>query len=107
MQSLNDLKSDLEILNEKVLTYNRQNKLAEEKHLLDENISAVNKKLIQMESSAKKLSNEIKEIELKLDAIQMPMSKSNTFCFNFFAKIDILYFLIIKITYIVKEKRCL
>lgn len=69
LQSLNDLKSDLEILNEKVLTYNRQNKLAEEKLLLlDENISAVNKKLIQMESSAKKLSNEIKEIELKLDA---------------------------------------
>ena len=69
LQSLNDLKSNLEILNEKVLTYNRQNKLAEEKLLLlDENISAVNKKLIQMESSAKKLSNEIKEIELKLDA---------------------------------------
>ena len=69
LQSLNDLKSELEILNEKVLTYNRQNKLAEEKLLLlDENISAVNKKLIQMESSAKKLSNEITEIELKLDA---------------------------------------
>ena len=69
LQSLNDLKSELEILNEKVLTYNRQNKLAEEKLLLlDENISAVNKKLIKMESSAKKLSNEITEIELKLDA---------------------------------------
>ena len=69
LQNLNDLKSKLEILNEKVLSYNRQNKLAEEKLLLlDENISAVNKKLIQMESSAKKLSNEITEIELKLDA---------------------------------------
>ena len=69
LQSLNDLKSELKILNEKVLTYNRQNKLAEEKlFLLDENISAVNKKLIKMESSAKKLSNEITEIELKLDA---------------------------------------
>ena len=69
LQSLNDLKSELEILNEKVLTYNRQNKLAEEKILLlDENISAVNKKLVKMESSAKKLSNEITEIELKLDA---------------------------------------
>ena len=69
LQSLNDLKSELEILNEKVLTYNRQNKLAEEKLLLlDENISAVNKKLIKMESSAKKLSNELTEIELKLDA---------------------------------------
>ena len=69
LQSLNDLKSELEILNEKVLTYNRQNKLAEEKLLLlDENISAVNKKLVKMESSAKKLSNEIIEIELKLDA---------------------------------------
>ena len=69
LQSLNDLKIELEILNEKVLTYNRQNKLAEEKLLLlDENISAVNKKLVKMESSAKKLSNEIIEIELKLDA---------------------------------------
>ena len=69
LQSLNDLKSELKILNEKVLTYNRQNKLAEEKLLLlDENISAVNKKLIKMESSAKKLSNEITEIELKVDA---------------------------------------
>ena len=69
LQSLNDLKNELKILNEKVLTYNRQNKLAEEKLLLlDENISAVNKKLIKMESSAKKLSNEITEIELKLDA---------------------------------------
>ncbi|MAI85727.1 MAG: hypothetical protein CMF99_00855 [Candidatus Marinimicrobia bacterium] len=69
LQNLNDLKSKLEILNEKVLSYNRQNKLAEEKLLLlDENISAVNKKLIKMESSAKKLSNEIIEIELKLDA---------------------------------------
>ena len=69
LQSLNDLKSELKILNEKVLTYNRQNKLAEEKLLLlDENISAVNKKLIKMESSAKKLSNQITEIESKLDA---------------------------------------
>ncbi len=69
LQSINDLKSELEILNEKVLSYNRQNKLAEEKLLLlDENISAVNKKLIKMESSAKKLSNEIAEIEIKLDA---------------------------------------
>jgi len=69
LQSLNDLKSELKILNEKVLTYNRQNKLAEEKLiLLDENISAVNKKLVKMESSAKKLSNKIIEIELKLDA---------------------------------------
>ena len=31
-------------------------------------IFAVNKKLVKMESSAKKLSNEIIEIELKLDA---------------------------------------
>ena len=69
LQSLNDLKSELEILNEKVLTYNRQNKLAEEKLLLlDENISAVNKKLVKMESLSKKLSNQIIEIELKLDA---------------------------------------
>ena len=69
LQSLSDLKSELKILNEKVLTYNRQNKLAEEKLLLlDENISAVNKKLIKIESSTKKLSNEITEIELKLDA---------------------------------------
>ena len=69
MQSLKDLKSELEILNEKVLSYNRQNKLAEEKLLLlDENISAVNKKLIKMENSTKKLSNEISELELKFDA---------------------------------------
>ena len=69
IQSLNDLKSELEILSEKVLSYNRQNKLAEEKLLLlDENISAVNKKLIKMESNADKLSNKITKIELKLDA---------------------------------------
>ena len=69
LQSLNNLKGELEILNEKVLSYNRQNKLAEEKLLLlDDNLSAVNKKLIKMESSAKKMSNEIAEIESKLDA---------------------------------------
>ena len=69
LQSLKDLKGELEILNEKVLTYNRQNKLAEEKYLLlDENITAINKKLIKMESSAKKMNNEIAEMELKLDA---------------------------------------
>jgi len=69
LQSLNDLKGELEIINEKVLSYNRQNKLAEEKLLLlDDNLSAVNKKLIKMESSAKKMSNEIAEIESKLDA---------------------------------------
>ena len=44
-------------------------KLTEEKLLLlDDNLSAVNKKLIKMESSAKKMSNEIAEIESKLDA---------------------------------------
>ena len=69
LESLNDLKGELEILNEKVLSYNRQNKLAEEKLLLlDENIAAINKKLLKMESSAKKMNNEIAELELKLDA---------------------------------------
>ena len=69
LQSLNDLKSELEILNEKVLSYNRQNKLAEEKYLLlDENITAINKKLIKMESTAKKINIKITEMELKLDA---------------------------------------
>ena len=69
LQSLNDSKGELEILNEKVLSYNRQNKLAEEKLLLlDENITAINKKLLKMESSAKKMNNEIAEMELKLDA---------------------------------------
>ena len=68
LNNLNDLKNELNILNEKVLSYNRQNKLSEEKLiLLDENIAAVNKKLIKIESSAKKLSNEIADIELKLD----------------------------------------
>ncbi|MFL3007290.1 MAG: hypothetical protein ACJZ10_04755 [Candidatus Neomarinimicrobiota bacterium] len=69
LESLNDSKGELEILNEKVLSYNRQNKLAEEKLLLlDENITAINKKLLKMESSAKKMNNEIAEMELKLDA---------------------------------------
>ena len=69
LQSLDDLRSELKILNEKVLSYKRENKLAEEKLLLlDENISAVNKKLIKMESSAEKLSNKITKIEVKLDA---------------------------------------
>tara|TARA_S200000501_G_scaffold360574_1_gene387834 strand:+ start:561 stop:1715 length:1155 start_codon:yes stop_codon:yes gene_type:complete len=69
LQILNDLKSELKILNEKVLTYNRQNKLAEEKNLLlDENITAINQKLIKMESTAKKINIKITEMELKLDA---------------------------------------
>ena len=69
LESLNDSKGKLEILNEKVLSYNRQNKLAEEKLLLlDENITAINKKLLKMESSVKKMNNEIAEMELKLDA---------------------------------------
>ena len=67
--NLDDLKSELEILNEKFLSFNRQNKLSEEKlNLLSENIDAVNKKLIRIESSRKKINNQILEIESKLNA---------------------------------------
>ena len=67
--NLDDLKSELEILNEKFLSFNRQNKLSEEKlNLLSENIDAVNKKLIRIESSGKKINNQILEIESKLNA---------------------------------------
>ena len=67
---LNDLKNEMDILNEKYLSINRQNKLTEEKlDLLSENINAVNKKLIRIESSGKKVSNQILEIESRLDSI--------------------------------------
>ena len=55
---------------EKYLSINRQNKLTEEKlNLLGENIDAVNKKLIRIESSGKKVGNQISEIESRLDSI--------------------------------------
>ena len=64
-----DLKSELEILNEKVISYNRENKLTKEKLLLlDENVSSINKNLIKMENSVKSLDKEIAEIESKIDA---------------------------------------
>ena len=64
-----DLKSELEILNEKVISYNRENKLTKEKLLLlDENVSSINKNLIKMENFVKSLDKEIAEIESKIDA---------------------------------------
>ena len=55
-QNLMDLKEgELDILNEKVLSFNRENQLTAEKlNLLGNNIDAINKKLIRMESSSKK-----------------------------------------------------
>ena len=67
--TVGDLKSELEILNEKVISYNRENKLTKEKLLLlDENVSSINKNLIKMENSVKSLDKEIAEIESKIDA---------------------------------------
>ena len=67
-----DLKSELEILNEKVISYNRENKLTKEKLLLlDENVSSINKNLIKMENSVKSLDKEIAEIESKIDAVSV------------------------------------
>ena len=67
--SVGDIKSELKILNEKVISYNRENKLNEEKLLLlDENMVAINKKLIKMESSVKNLDKEITEVESKIEA---------------------------------------
>ena len=70
INNLNDLKNELDILDEKYLSINRQNNLTEEKlNLLVENIDAVNKKLIRIESSGKKVRNQISEIESRLDSI--------------------------------------
>ena len=67
-----DLKSELEILNEKVISYNRENKLTKEKLLLlDENVSSINKNLIKMENFVKNLDKEIAEIESKIDAVSV------------------------------------
>ena len=67
--TVGDLKSELEILNEKVISYNRENKLTKEKLLLlDENVSSINKNLIKMENFVKSLDKEIAEIESKIDA---------------------------------------
>ena len=69
INNINDLKNELNILDEKYLSINRQNKLTEEKlNLLGENIDAVNKKMIRIESSGKKVSNQISEIESRLDS---------------------------------------
>ena len=68
-QNLMDLKGELDILDEKVLSFNRQNQLTAEKlNLLGGNIDAINKQLIRMESSSKKINNQIDELQLKLDA---------------------------------------
>ena len=70
--SVGDVKSELKILNEKVISYNRENKLNEEKLLLlDENVVAINKKFIKMESSVKNLDKEITEVESKIDAVSV------------------------------------
>ena len=68
--NLGDLKNELDILNEKLLSINRQNKLTEEKlNLLDENVDAINKKLIRIENSEKNVNSKITEIESRLDSI--------------------------------------
>jgi len=70
VNNLDDLKNEVDILNEKFLSINRQNKLTEEKlNLLGENIDSVNKKLIRIESSGKKMNNQISEFESRLDSI--------------------------------------
>ena len=70
INNLDDLKNELNILDEKYLSINRQNKLTEEKlNLLSESIDAINKKLIRLDTAGKKVSNQILEIESKLDAI--------------------------------------
>ena len=70
--TVGDLKSELEILNEKVISYNRENKLTKEKLLLlDENVSSINKNLIKMENFVKSLDKEIAEIESKIDAVSV------------------------------------
>ena len=70
LNNLDDLKNEVDILNEKFLSINRQNKLTEEKlNLLGENIDSVNKKLIRIESSGKKMNNQISEFESRLDSI--------------------------------------
>ena len=69
INNLGDLKNELDILNEKLLSINRQNKLTEEKlNLLGENVDAINKKLIRIENSGKNV-NKITEIESRLDSI--------------------------------------
>ena len=68
--TVGDLKSELEILNEKVISYNRENKLTKEKLLLlDENVSSINKNLIKMENSIKSLDQEVAKIQSKVDAV--------------------------------------
>ena len=53
-----------------LISINRKNKLTVEKlNLIDENIDAFNKKLIRMESSEKKVSNQISDFESRLDSI--------------------------------------
>ena len=70
INNLDDLKNELDILNEKLLSINRQNKLTEEKlNLLDENVDAINKKLIRIENSGKNVNSKITEIESRLDSI--------------------------------------
>ena len=70
--TVGDLKNELEILNEKVISYNRENKLTKEKLLLlDENVSSINKNLIKMENFDKNLDKEIAEIESKIDAVSV------------------------------------
>ena len=70
INNLGDLKNELDILNEKLLSINRQNKLTEEKlNLLDENVDAINKKLIRIENSGKNVNSKITEIESRLDSI--------------------------------------
>ena len=70
INNLDDLKNELNILDEKYLSINRQNKLTEEKlNLLSESIDAINKKLIRLDTAGKKVSNQISGIESKLDAI--------------------------------------
>ena len=70
INNLDDLKNELNILDEKYLSINRQNKLTEEKlNLLSESIDAINKKLIRLDTAGKKVNNQISEIESKLDAI--------------------------------------
>lgn len=62
-----DLENQMDIINEKITSSNRNIKLNEEKvNLVDTNVIAINKTLIKVESELKSLDNKIAKIDTKL-----------------------------------------
>ncbi len=72
-EKIGNLKNQLDIINEKFISLNRDFKLNEEKiNLIDDNVTSINKKLIKVDSVIKGLDERLLKSETKITDLSVP-----------------------------------